>query len=487
LLLNFLTWAPKGLNVFEDQSAKRLLSPDPHYHYIYRVNCGGDSYEENGHRWAADRIIGDGNTWGSSSCANRFPGLPPFFASQRSTADFIQGTADPYLFQTFRYGRQDLRYSFPLPDGDYRVELYFAEPWIRWKNGVGGRGFDVAVNDKTVLKDLDIFKEAGHDHALKKVVNVHISGGKLVISFPRVAAGQAIISAIAIASVKKIKAAPAVSPLIESVYKNNTTLRPHDWMSEGYVILRDNAWCISKLPPPMFGATWLQWDGPLAPVYPPMVSFRVNRDAVVYIGVDSIQTGLPAGMKDFTDTKSFLVTSFSRDRIYRVWSKKYNAGSVVRPGFKEDALYPAFIVAAQPASNIEPAYDLKSVTGYKAINATVSTGIIKETINGKPAMVFHSSAGDTLQWSIHTGVADLYSLTIRYSNSTAQPLTARLQLLDESNHLLHEETVQLSPSLPGKWSYLNSSTGTVVNAGNYRLRLIAVNAASLAIDGLDVQ
>ena len=85
------------------------------------------------------------------------------------------------------------------------MELYFVEPW----HGTGGgaytdceglRIFDVAVNGKTVIDDLDIWAEAGHDGAFKQVVDVEVTGGKLVIDFPEVKAGQAVISAIAIAS-----------------------------------------------------------------------------------------------------------------------------------------------------------------------------------------------------------------------------------------------------------------------------------------------
>ncbi len=96
---------------------------------------------------------------------------PAFFASQRQTCDAIQGTKDWKLFQTFRYGRDKLTYSFPVPDGAYRVELYFIEPW--WGTGggmdcTGYRLFDVAINDQVVLKDLDIWKTVGHDVALKR-------------------------------------------------------------------------------------------------------------------------------------------------------------------------------------------------------------------------------------------------------------------------------------------------------------------------------
>ena len=92
-----------------------------------------------------------------------------------------------------------------MPDGNYRIELYFSEPWVGEGSTMrsdceGMRLFDVAVNGKTLIDDLDIWAEAGHDGALKKVVYAKAENGKIVISFPESKAGQAIISAIAVAT-----------------------------------------------------------------------------------------------------------------------------------------------------------------------------------------------------------------------------------------------------------------------------------------------
>ena len=50
------------------------------------------------------------------------------------------------------------------------------------------RIFDVAVNDKVLLDDLDVWAEAGHDGACTKVVNAIVKGGVLKINFPEVKA-----------------------------------------------------------------------------------------------------------------------------------------------------------------------------------------------------------------------------------------------------------------------------------------------------------
>jgi len=308
-----------------------LLAAAPGYHYLYRVNCGGPAYTDGaGQAWMADRHYTGGKTWGSLSWTDDYKGLPPFFASQRWTADPIAGTGDWPLFQNFRYGLGKLAYTFPVQDGDYRLELYFAEPWLGAGGGMdctGWRVFNVAVNGKTVLHDLDIWKEAGRNRALKKVIRVHVTGGKLVLSFPHVAAGQAIIDALAIATTD-----PGMTPA-----------------------------------------------PPSAP-----------------------------------DTAKI---------------------------------------------RLEPAYDLRPVTSYK---------------------------GDSTKWDIEVGVGDKYSLTVKY-RWLKTPVTARLELRMEDGTLLHSETVTLQTTPPAKWNYLNTTTGTMINAGRYTIRLIVPSREGLRVDELQVQ
>jgi hypothetical protein len=192
-----------------------LTAPAAGCRYLYRVNCGGPDYRDlHGQLWSADRPDGPGRPSGSASWAMAFPGLPPELGSVRQIHDPIVGTHEDPLFQSFRYGRDQLRYRFAVPPGDYQVELYFVEPWYGRGGGMdctGWRRFDVAVNGETKIRDLDIWKEVGYCHALKRIVTARAKDGALVISFPRVASYQAVISAIAVATLppsSRLAAAP---------------------------------------------------------------------------------------------------------------------------------------------------------------------------------------------------------------------------------------------------------------------------------------
>lgn len=195
-----------------------ILKPAEGYTYLYRVNCGGDAIVDSyGCEWEQDDSIY------SHSWAERF-GMNPFTASQGHILSQIHGlknttsasqkapsAEDAKLFQYFRWGRHALNYQFAVPDGEYRVELYFAEPWLGKYEGAGidcegERIFDVAINDSVVANDLDLWAEAGYAGACKKVVTAMVKGGLMTISFPEVKAGEAIISAIAIAAKGEVDA-----------------------------------------------------------------------------------------------------------------------------------------------------------------------------------------------------------------------------------------------------------------------------------------
>ena len=185
-----------------------LVKGEDGYYYLYRINCGGDTYtDEFGQYWQADDSLFS-HSWGQD-----FPGIHPFQASQRHITENIRGTQSDELFQFFRFGRHRLWYDINIPTdffqqfplADYRIELYFAEPW-HGRNDAGEtadyeglRIFDVAVNDSLVINDLDPWAEAGYCGALKRVVTSKAKDGKLRISFPEVKAGQAVICGIAIA------------------------------------------------------------------------------------------------------------------------------------------------------------------------------------------------------------------------------------------------------------------------------------------------
>ncbi len=97
-----------------------------------------------------------------------------------------QGAADPGLFMGERWGAFD--YAIPVAEGKYALTLYFTEAWFGalGPGGAGSRVFDVYCNGVTLLKNLDIYQEAGGaNRSLQKTFHglQPNAQGKLVLTF----------------------------------------------------------------------------------------------------------------------------------------------------------------------------------------------------------------------------------------------------------------------------------------------------------------
>ncbi len=110
--------------------------------------------------------------------------------------DTAAGTDDPELYETERWGR--FSYAIPVPPGRYTVALHFIEHRIGsgsrdgsaslpavGETGAASRIFSVFCNGKLVLRELDIFAQAGADRPLvRKLTGLEPNPqGKLVLEF----------------------------------------------------------------------------------------------------------------------------------------------------------------------------------------------------------------------------------------------------------------------------------------------------------------
>lgn len=493
VVLNHLPQSPNFNDLYTGD--RTILKPTAGLNYLYRVNCGGPDYiDQSGNKWQGDVHQNQNETWGSKSWTDSFPGMLPMFGSQRRTLDAVKGTSDWPLFQTFRYGMDQLSYHFPIPDGDYQLELYFTEPWYGTGGGMnckGWRMFDVAVNGKIVIKDLDIWKEAGYNKALKKTVQVHVNGGNLVVNFPHVESGEAIISAIAIASANHhIKPAQRSATTIIADSSKTKQYSAQLWMDTGDQPYADSKTTLSSLPSNLFGAEWLRM--PSENQANILASFKVNTEVDVYIGLDQNIRQKPEWMQTYGDTKTTLQTDADGGHLFKVYHQHFNAGSIVNlgnNGIAEGGKAQMYIVAVLPtAVNMEPATDLKPIVSYKAEAAKMNgMGLVKEEVSSKKCITFKMASTQQIEWAIATGVGDSHELRIKYFNASGKKLAGRIKLLAADGTLMKEAELEFSIQQPDKWKTVSTTTGTSINAGNYKVVLTAENAVGLSISGLEVQ
>ncbi|CAM6076253.1 unnamed protein product [Sphagnum tenellum] len=155
---------------------------------ILAVNSGGSKLEDapTGFEFAEDGFFSGGDVL--------------------RTEEHISGAQEPCLYQTARYG--DLSYSFKdLAAGNYVVDLHFAE--IIFTNGPPGmRVFDVLLQGKKVVSELDVYEEVGSNSALILSVSTLVTeDGTLCVAFEGVI-GSPTISAICVRSARKTSKCP---------------------------------------------------------------------------------------------------------------------------------------------------------------------------------------------------------------------------------------------------------------------------------------
>ena len=150
-------------------------SEEPGTDLVWAVNVGGPAYSGvDGTRYNADEFISGG---------------------QAGTLEDVLGSQDTTLYLSYREG--EIRVHKPIARGRYDVTLHFAEPA---EIGGGERLFDIEVNGRTVVRDLDVM--ASRDGKIRSaltvtVPNVEVADGYLDIEFPA-AVREPVLSALVV-------------------------------------------------------------------------------------------------------------------------------------------------------------------------------------------------------------------------------------------------------------------------------------------------
>ncbi|MBD1420587.1 malectin domain-containing carbohydrate-binding protein [Sphingobacterium chuzhouense] len=450
-----------------------LLKGETDVHYLYRVNSGGPEYTDIfGQHWMADQPYTEAAGWGSVSWADSYDDISSVFASQRRTFDPIKGVADWPLFQTFRYGLDQLSYHFDVPNGIYRVELYFAEPWVGGaglKDGTAMRLFDVAINDIVQEQNLDIWKEEGHDAALKRIYEVEIQDKQLKIHFPHVAAGQAIIQAIAIASVDRKPEETKKRTHYNMEIKSGIPPKIERWMDIGQRYDSVQQLSFQQLPGFLYGADYFQVRKMTEDL-----SFTFRHPTNFYLLANAEQSGY-----EFMDD-SVMNNKGQHLQVYRKVLHKDEEWHLSKDAQAE-------LVVFQQQSGLQPAFDLKKTDTYKANEATNYQSMAKVDFQKQDRLQYTENNG-WMEFEIKVGVADVYALTLKYHNASKETKQATIELITMDDVVLKPaEQVRLEPTREGKWNYIDTDTGTMINAGTYRIRVKSIDAKDIYIDAVDVK
>ena len=129
---------------------------------VMAINCGGDSYEdEKGVIYESDDYYNTGN------------------ASDYGLQYDIELTKDEELYQTERWADKDLIYSLPFEQspGKFVLVLKFSEVYFQQSNE---KVFDVAVGEKKIIKNIDVFDLVGKAKAHDEYIEFELKDNNVV-------------------------------------------------------------------------------------------------------------------------------------------------------------------------------------------------------------------------------------------------------------------------------------------------------------------
>jgi hypothetical protein len=174
--------------------------------YVVRVNAGGEAYSDSlGRSWQPDQAYTAGS-WGYLGGA------------ALSSNHDIANTDDPRLYQTARTGLSE--YRFDLPNGEYWVQLRFAEMYTQ--SCAGGRIFDVNINASKVITGLDLIDHPGRYIARDYMFTTVVTTGQLSVVFSATVDGP-IVNALRVESFMR---GPTPTPTLSPTPSNTPTITP---------------------------------------------------------------------------------------------------------------------------------------------------------------------------------------------------------------------------------------------------------------------
>jgi len=490
ILLNHLPLPPMYNRFKKDEVS--VNKPDHYINYIYRVNCGGpDFIDEYGNLWMADQPLSNESQWGSHSWSQEF-NLPWNYGSQRRIFNDIKGTRDLKLFQSFRYVNENFYYYFSLPDtGMYIVELYFIEPWYG-KNNLyckDWRVFDIAINDSIVENKLDIWKETGYSSLLKKVYHIKVNKNKfLKILFPNVYSGQAIISAIAIGTVKKFSnfKQMANSEIIKNLIIKDTLLikyiKLEKFADKGDVFFSDCSYKIVNMSPLLYGKEWLKFPFIIKGKSDSLIYLEFKDKCDVFVAIPEYYS-LPEWLKSYLSTNLNLKTDFvlnNKPVSFNVYYKRFD---------KENKLvvnsvdcYAVFIVPVNQLYG--SAVDQRPEKKYAIDSLFFENNKFEKLIIDSNDVLKPVKENAKISFIYKTGLGDGYNLRIRYKNIINEMTKINIKITDLNSQVIHDYTY----FLPIKRDFQSFIIENInLNAGIYNFEITFEKSNSLYLNLISIQ
>ena len=142
------------------------------------------------------------------------------------------------------------------------------------------------------------------------------------------------------------------------------------------------------------------------------------------------------------------------------------------------------VIEKMPAEMLPKDENARAAVTYEAEDAKYE-GKYQVKEFKKQNGVFFSGKG-SIEWTISTGLAQVYALRFKFMNTNKQPVAVNLKLIAPNGAVLKDDTINL-PDTPEKWRMLSTTTGGYINAGTYKVIVSAPDLSGVAFDSLEIQ
>jgi len=104
----------------------------------------------------------------------------------------------------------------------------------------------------------------------------------------------------------------------------------------------------------------------------------------------------------------------------------------------------------------------------------------------EPAVCFGKGNNNSIEWQVSVGIAKVYTLRFNYMNLAGGLKKLHMKWIDSKGVILKDDILTFG-NTPEKWRTINTTTGSFINAGQYKIVLTADDMDGMALGKITVE
>jgi hypothetical protein len=281
---------------------------------------------------------------------------------------------------------------------------------------------------------------------------------------------------------------PPVTPRWIRDFSVSGAANTNDWsalgkLRTGNLQYSDANLVVTALPSALFNSDWIRT--PMHPNGDESLRFTVGESVDVYVALNNRITPVPNWLSGWINTGRTLSNSAADAGKFLLFKRRFARGERVDLGgigthaAAGSPMYTVLLSEARPSSL------------YPASTGRLNGPVLAKEVPGYTGIgyiQFENATGESVEWTITVGAADIYGLRFRYASGEAAAIPMQLEIIDTDGKILSARRIEFPPTgAKSGWSFVQANTGVTINAGTYKVRLTAADSGRLNLDSLEVE